>query len=201
MSKIKICGLFRECDVDYVNEAMPDFAGFIINFQKSHRSIDYDTAKLLIYKLSKDIKSVCVFVDMPIDYVMQYAQFCDIIQLHGNETNEYIGELRSFLPGNKIWKAFKIRNESDIITASNSNADMVLMDNGYGTGNEFDWTLLEKMQRKFILAGGIDETNVGRAIQEFSPYAVDVSSGVESRKLKDLDKIERMVKIVRAKSG
>ncbi len=197
MSKIKICGLFRECDIDFVNKYQPDFAGFIIDFPKSHRSIKLETAKKLILKLDKKIKSVCVFVDNPVETVERYVEFADIIQLHGQENNEYVEKLRKIAPNTQIWQAFKIACKEDVEKANQSVADKILLDNGYGTGKQFNWSLAEGFEKDFILAGGINEQNICDAIQKYKPFAVDLSSGAETNKLKDENKIKELVTSVR----
>ncbi|MBQ7223776.1 MAG: phosphoribosylanthranilate isomerase [Erysipelotrichaceae bacterium] len=190
MTQIKICGLFRDCDIDYVNEAGSDYAGFIISFPRSHRSIDPAEAARLRKKLNPEIKAVGVFVDQPRQYVQKAAREIglDVIQLHGHEDDDYIEEIRS-QTGLVIWKAFKIREPQDLAAASASKADMVLLDNGYGTGKQFDWSLLDGFDRPFILAGGLREENIPEAIRMFDPRVLDVSSGVETDKLKDREKI------------
>ncbi len=197
MSKIKVCGLFRELDIEYVNSTKPDFAGFIIDFPKSHRSISFEMAKHLISRLDKDIKSVCVFVNKPIEYIEKFTGVCDIIQFHGDEDNEFIENLREKIPNIEIWKAFRINAASDADEARNSLGDMVLLDNGYGTGESFDWEIIEDFDKKFILAGGISAENIQAAIKKFNPYAVDLSSSVETEKIKDLSKIKEVIDIVR----
>ncbi len=199
MSKIKICGLFREIDIKYINETKPDFAGFIIDFPKSHRSINYDMAKNLISQLDKNIKSVCVFVDMPIEHIEKFAKICDIIQLHGSEDNDFIDKLRKKLPDTEIWKAFKIKKSEDLNKAKASTADIILLDNGYGTGEVFDWGIINEINRDFILAGGINAENANEAIEKFMPYSIDLSSSVESEKVKDFTKIKNIIDIVRSK--
>ncbi len=197
MTKVKICGLFRDEDINYVNETLPNYAGFIIDFEKSHRSIDYEKAKKLISQLDTNIKSVCVFVNKPIDYILKFKGICDIVQLHGNEDNDYIAELKKQMPNTEIWQAFKITNAESLKKAKSSNADMILLDNGYGTGNTFDWTLIDNFDRDFILAGGINATNLEFAIDKFMPFALDISSGAESDKLKNFDKIAKIINITR----
>ncbi len=193
--KIKICGLFREEDIIYVNELLPDYAGFIINFPKSHRNLDFDKSKELILKLNSKIKSVCVFVNSPAEFIIQF-DFADIIQLHGDEDNNFIEKLREKLPPNKeIWKAFKIKSIEDLEIAEKSVADKIILDNGYGTGEKFDWSLLKNFKREFILAGGIDEKNIANI--EITPTAFDVSSGVETDQKKDYNKIKKIIEIVR----
>ena len=119
-------------------------------------------------------------------------------QLHGTEDNEYIRLLRVRAPGKKIIKAFKIESAADIAAAENSTADMILLDNGYGTGKCFDWSLIGSIARPFVLAGGLTPRNIPEAIEKFQPYAVDVSSGVEIEKVKDRMKI---IEAVRAAHG
>ena len=200
MSKIKICGLFREEDIEYINIAKPDYVGFIINFPKSYRSLSYDKAKKLIEKVDKNIKTVCVFVNQPIEYVLKYKDICNVIQLHGDEDNEYIESVRNATKEIEIWKAFKIREEKDLVGAIESNADKVLLDNGYGTGEQFDWSVIKDFKRDFILAGGIDVLNVSKAIEKFNPLIIDVSSGVEINNVKNYEKIKRIVDIVKSKN-
>ena len=197
MTKVKICGLFRNEDIEYVNICKPDFAGFIIDFAKSHRSIDVQTANKLIAKLDKDIKSVCVFVDAPIEKVLECARFADCVQLHGTENADYIAAIRQKSPGTKIFKAYTVRSAEDIAIAKKSNADIVLLDNGYGTGNQFDWALVTDLGRDFFLAGGINSTNVIEAIEKFNPYGIDVSSSVETEKVKDFEKIKQIMEVLK----
>ncbi len=197
MAKIKICGLFREEDIEYVNICKPDFAGFIINFPKSHRSIDIQMAKSLIAKLDSNIQSVCVFVNAPIENVFECAQFCNSIQLHGNEDNDYISSIRQKSPNTKIFRAFKIMSANDIEIANKSNADIVILDNGYGTGKVFDWSLISEMQKDFMLAGGIDSRNIIEAIEQFNPYGIDLSSSVETEKVKDFEKIKKLMEVIK----
>ena len=197
MSKIKICGLFRAVDIEYVNNCSVDFAGFIVEFPKSHRNLSYENAKQLIAKLNSSIQSVCVIVDKELEFAVKLADICDVIQLHGNESDDYIKALRKEVPNKQIWKAFKIRTADDVLLAQKSCADMILLDNGYGTGEVFDWRVIEKIDRNFILAGGISSDNIAEAIARFNPYLIDLSSGVESDKLKDFYKIKEIIDIVR----
>ncbi len=199
-AKIKICGLFREEDIAFVNEARPDYAGFVINFPASHRSISADRLIRLSGRLDKGIEPVGVFVDEKIEAVAELlnAGAISMAQLHGTEDNEYIRLLRVRAPGKKIIKAFKIESAADIAAAENSTADMILLDNGYGTGKCFDWSLIGSIARPFVLAGGLTPRNIPEAIEKFQPYAVDVSSGVEIEKVKDRMKI---IEAVRAAHG
>lgn len=196
-TKIKICGLFREVDMDYVNQTNPDYIGFIIGFNKSHRNISNEMVALFKAKLNENIKSVGVFVNPNIDDILQVEKHLDILQLHGQEDNDYISTLREKLPNKEIWKAFKICNKEDLTIAQNSIADRIVLDNGYGTGQSFDWTLLDDFNKKFVLAGGINCENIRDAIDTFTPDIIDISSGVESDKIKDLNKIKHIIKEIR----
>lgn len=200
MTKIKICGLFRECDIAAVNEARPDYAGFIINFPRSHRNLSPADAATLRKLLDPSVKAVGVFVNRPLEEVADAAELIglDIIQLHGDEDDDYIDKIRD-LTKRPVWKAFKIRNGSDIKSAALSRADEVLLDNGYGTGEVFEWSVVTGIERPFILAGGLSPDNIERAIKMLKPDIVDVSSGVETDKLKDAQKIRECVDTVRTR--
>ncbi len=188
--KIKICGLTREQDVDYVNEAMPDYAGFILCFPKSHRNLTTEKAKLLRSLLRPEILPVCVFVDQPVKTVIRTARIVRpaVLQLHGHENDSYIAELKE-QTGLEIWKAFQVRDEVDLEAAARCRADRVLLDNGYGTGEVFDWSRAVSFSRPFILAGGLTPENIPDAAAALHPVAVDLSSGTETKRHKDRDKI------------
>ena len=199
MSRIKICGLFRECDIDYVNEAKPDYIGFILNFPKSRRNISYETASGLKQKLAPGILAVGVFVDQPAEAVCAAAQQIglDVLQLHGHEDDGYIAAVKE-RAGLPVWKAFKVKTEADLQAAKNCSADEVILDNGYGTGEVFDWSLLNRFSREFILAGGLTPERIPRAVRMLNPKVVDLSSGVETDKVKDRDKILAAVRAAHA---
>ena len=190
MTKIKICGLCRPCDIAYVNAAKPDYAGFILHYPQSRRNVSPETAALLRRELSPDIRAVGVFVDQPKETVAACAREIglDVIQLHGQEDDAYIAALRAMtaLP---VWKAFRVRTAEDIRAAQRSTADMVLLDSGTGSGETFDWTLLRDVGRAYILAGGLTPETIPEAIQRLAPAGVDVSSGVETHRQKDKNKI------------
>jgi phosphoribosylanthranilate isomerase len=198
MTKIKICGLYRDIDIDYVNEAGADYAGFILNFPKSHRNLTPEGAAALRARLAPGIRAVGVFVDQPFETVLAAAETAalDVIQLHGREDDGYIAALRK-LTGCEIWKAFKIRSNADLAAAEHSAADAVLLDNGYGTGEAFDWSLAADFKRPFLLAGGLTPENIPAAIETMHPLLVDISSGVETDKIKDRTKILAAVKAAR----
>ena len=198
MTEIKICGLSREEDIDYVNEAKPDYIGFILHFPQSRRNISIEKAAELRRRLSPGIKAVGVFVDPPAEVVIEAAEaIClDVIQLHGHEDDAYIAALgeQISLP---IWKAFRIRSADDLAAAKKSPADEILLDNGYGTGEAFDWSLAAGFDRPFLLAGGLTPENIAEAIRALRPKLADISSGVETNGQKDKRKIIAAVNAVR----
>ena len=199
MAKVKICGIFRKEDCEYINEAAPDFAGFVF-YEKSHRNVSEEMASLLRALIDKSIKTVGVFVNEDIDRIKRISESkaIDVIQLHGNEDEDYIKNLRKQVPGFEIWKAFKIKGKSDLDNAFRSSADMILFDSGYGTGKAFDWSLIKTLpKRKIIMAGGISEENMAEVIDRFHPYMLDLSSSVETERVKDREKINRAVKAAR----
>lgn len=196
MTKIKICGLFREQDIDFVNKAKPDFAGFV--FAKSHRQVSIETAENLKNKLDKNILSVGVFVNEDINKIAEICnkKIIDIVQLHGDEDDNYIKELRK-LCNNKIIKAIKVKSAEDILRWRNCQADFLMFDAGTGSGQTFDWNLIENFIKPYFLAGGINETNIDEALK-LKPYCIDVSSGVETNKVKDREKIFKIVRQVKS---
>lgn len=191
MTKIKICGLSRPQDIDYVNEARPDWCGFIINFPKSHRNVTPDQVRALRAGLDPAICPVGVFVNQPVEEIAALLRdgTLSVAQLHGQEGPEDIAALRTLVPSCQIWKAFQIRSAADLEAALASPADLVLLDNGQGTGQTFDWSLVTGVSRPFLLAGGLTPDNIPQAIQAVHPYGLDLSSGVETDKVKDREKI------------
>lgn len=198
MTKIKICGLSRECDVDFINDAEPDYAGFVIDFPRSRRNVSPERARELAKRLSPGIKAVGVFVDERPEVVAELIN-CGAIaaaQLHGSEDAEYIKNLRA-LCRCKIIQAFRVKDEEDVSRAARSTADYVLLDGGQGEGRRFDWKLAENFPRPCFTAGGIDADNAADVIEKLHPYALDMSSGVETDGFKDLKKIKAAVAAVR----
>ncbi|MDE7400061.1 MAG: phosphoribosylanthranilate isomerase [Oscillospiraceae bacterium] len=199
--KIKLCGMFRDEDIDYVNEALPDYIGFIVMFPKSHRNIDLETALRLKKRLDSRIKSVAVSVDAPVEQFAEFAHSgaADLLQLHGNENAEYISRLRT-LTNVPIIKAVKVTDFSDIKAAETLDADFLLLDSGTGSGKAFDHSVIRRAEIKkpFFLAGGLTPENLAQAARKVNPYAVDLSSGIETNGLKDREKILAAVDAVRA---
>jgi len=206
MVKIKICGLKRQEDIEYVNELFPDYIGFV--FAKSKRQVDSNLAKALGDLLDKRIKKVGVFVDEDINIVKNIAKDADldILQFHGHEDQAYLCRFKDFT----IWKSKSIdvsmKNSDDhIMDEINSYPiDGVVLDSSIkgvsgGFGERFNWNLIYKLniEKKLILAGGLTTENVCKALEIAKPYAVDISSGVETDGVKDFKKIKKFIEKVR----
>lgn len=197
MTKIKLCGLTRECDIEAANELSPDYVGFVFA-PKSKRYVSPETALNLKKLLSPDIKSVGVFVNEKAEIVAELLEsgVIDIAQLHGDEDEKYIEKLR-ILTTKPLIKAFRIEDMSDIVKAEESTAEHILLDSGAGTGTVFDWALLKNIKRPYFLAGGLTPENVSSALNALHPYAADVSSGIETDGKKDKLKMAEFVAAVR----
>lgn len=196
MTKTKLCGLSRIEDIQIVNEILPDFVGFIF-YKKSRRFIEIEKFLELKKILSKKISVVGVFVNEKIEKILEVERNLDFIQLHGTEDKKYISTLKN-LTGKKIIQAFKIKTADDLQIAKNSIADFILLDSGAGTGNIFDWQLLKNFERQYFLAGGLNVENISDAVKILKPFAVDVSSGIETNGIKDAKKMKKFVSIVRS---
>lgn len=198
-TKIKFCGLMRECDILAANEIRPDYIGFVFA-QKSRRYVTPDLARQLKTALDPGIKAVGVFVNEPPEAIASLlaAGIIDIAQLHGQEDESYINRLRS-LTDLPLIQAFRIDQKEDVEHALLSSADYILLDSGSGgTGTAFDWSLLKNIPRPWFLAGGLDADNVKAAVSRLHPYAVDVSSGIETDKFKDIQKMKAFAAAVRS---
>ena len=197
MTKIKICGLQSEDDISYVNELMPDYIGFVF-LQGRRRYISPEDAAHLKSLLNPSIQSVGVFVNESVENVASLLQSgtIQVAQLHGQEDETYAKKLKS-LCDRPIIKAFIIKSEEDIKKALAYPSDYLLLDNGLGTGETFDWSLIRNIERPFFLAGGLNSENVQEAISLTRPYAVDTSSGVETDHKKDYHKIKAFIDAVR----
>ena len=206
--KVKVCGLKRLEDIEYINEFLPDFAGFV--FTVSKRRVMVEHAIELTRAMNKSIKKVGVFVNEEKESILQIlnAVDLDVIQLHGDETCDYIKELRTWISdirkNIKIWKSVRVKNEKSLESIRVFDVDAVLLDSfdpGVygGSGSTFDWELLSsfKAGKRIILAGGLNASNVREAVLKINPYTVDVSSGVEIGGVKDRGKIKEFIKVVR----
>lgn len=200
MARIKLCGMMKENDIFAVNELNPEYVGFIF-WEKSFRNLTYDRAKQLKGLLSNSIDAVGVFVDADLNYIARLANdgIIDLVQLHGSEDEEYIRTLRKIVPiGTKIIKAYKVTNADEVAAAVSSIADFILFDPGKGNGNTFNWELIKDVERPYFLAGGLNTDNIGDAMEYLHPFAVDVSSGIETNKSKDVAKMKKFVSIARS---
>lgn len=197
--EIKICGIRRREDIEIVNKYKPDYIGFI--FADTKRYVEPEHAGELAGLLSGGIKTVGVFVNAPIDFVKKTVKTAnlDVVQLHGEEDEEYIKSLGGIC---EIWKAIRVRDEADI--PDFYGADKILLDkyvpNEYGgTGERFDWSRVGtlKADKPIVLAGGLTKDNVRQGIEIFNPVCVDVSSAVETDGFKDENKIKEFIDTVR----
>ncbi len=199
MTKLKICGLTCEEDIAAVNEVKPDFAGFIIEVPSSRRNLSAEQVKVLVKGLDKEILPVGVFVDarpeLPISLLRDGSLWA--AQLHGNEDEEYIEKIQN-MTGKPVIKAFSIKTPEDVQRALRSPADYILLDQGTGgTGEPFDWSLVPPVRRPFFLAGGIGFENLREAISTLHPWAVDLSSSLETNGKKDPVKIRQIVRMLK----
>ena len=195
--KIKFCGLYQDAHIAYANEIKPDYVGFVF-WNKSRRYVTADKARELRNQLNSGIQVVGVFVDEDIDRIIDLYQsgIIDVAQLHGAEDDIYIKRLQEI--GIPVIKAYVVSNNSDIIVqAQNSIADYVLFDAGKGDGKTFDWELLRDFNRDYFLAGGLNLSNIREVTQNVKPFAVDVSSGIETDGEKDKSKMEQFARVIR----
>ena len=215
--KVKMCGISKVETIPAVVEAKPDYMGLV--FAPSKRQVTVDQAKTLVEELHKqytkrynngaeqsnndEIKTVGVFVNETLDNLVSIATETnlDAVQLHGDEDEAFIQSLKG-RTNVEIWKAVQIRSAADAEAWIDSSADMLLFDAYHkdergGTGEVFDWSCLDVFERPFMLAGGIDSTNVARAIRTVRPYGIDISSGIETDGVKDDEKIKAFTNIVR----
>ena len=195
MTRIKFCGLRTLADIQAANKLAPEYIGFVFA-PKSKRYVAPAQARQLRDALDRQITAVGVFVDENVSTVAALLNdgTIDSAQLHGNETDAYIKNLRG-LTDKPIIKAFQADN---MAAAQSSVADFVLLDSGAGGGKIFDWRQIN-LRREYFLAGGLTIDNVGAAIDLLHPFAVDVSSGIETGGRKDFDKMATFAEVVRRK--
>lgn len=219
--KVKMCGISKIETIPAVIEANPDYMGLV--FAPSKRQVTVDQAKILVSELHKQyanrynrnviqwsndvvqefIKTVGIFVNETLDNLVTIATEVnlDAVQLHGDEDEAFIQSLKE-RTNVEVWKAVQIRSAADAEAWIDSSADMLLFDAYHkdergGMGEVFDWSCLDEFERPFMLAGGIDSTNVARAIRTVRPYGIDISSGIETEGVKDDEKIKAFTNIVR----
>lgn len=190
MAKIKICGLRREQDIDYVNELKPDYIGFILS-EGFRRSIDINTAKMLRKRLDKSIKAVGVFVNDTAEKIndIVHMGIIDIVQLHGCESSDFCNEINA--------PVIKYFNPEMFGKVKEYDTDYYLFDTGTGTGQSFDWSKIPETDKPFFLAGGININNIELAVNEVKPYCIDLSSAVETDGFKDYNKIKQIMEKIR----
>ncbi len=216
--KVKMCGISKVETIPAVVEAKPDYMGLV--FAPSKRQVTVEQAKILIEELHRGyakkygsdtehdkndtIKTVGVFVNETVDNLVTIANEAnlDAVQLHGDEDEAFIQSLKE-RTNVEVWKAIQIRSAADVEKWIDSSAEMLLFDAYHkdergGTGEVFDWSSLDAFERPFMLAGGIDSTNVARAIRTVRPYGIDISSGIETNGMKDDKKITAFTKIVKS---
>lgn len=200
MSKIKICGLSRRDDIDAVNDALPDYVGFV--FAPSPRQVSAYQAAKLKQALDSRIRTVGVFVDADIAAIATLVRdgVIDNVQLHGNEDALYIRKLREAVSAPVI-KAVRVQSAKKITDAQELNCDYLLLDTWRkdvqgGSGVAFDWALIPKLTKPYFLAGGLSAANLLEAAR-FEPYCLDVSSGAETEGKKDRNKILELVRLIR----
>ena len=200
--KIKICGLMRPSDIEAVNCCRPDYVGFV--FAPTKRFVSDEQAMILKGLLDPSIPAVGVFVNEPIDHVVSLCErgIIDLIQLHGDETEEYIAHLRARV-SNPIIRALRVQSTEQIAEADAKGFDYLLLD-AYnkkmygGTGERFQWSLIPPLNTPYFLAGGLDETNLNEAASSTGALCLDLSSSAETNSVKDPEKIRRLVSIVRS---
>ena len=208
--KVKMCGISKVETIPAIIDAKPDYMGLV--FAPSKRQVTVEQAKTLVEELHKQyavrynsetIKTVGVFVNETVENLLKIAEEVklDVIQLHGDEDESFIQILKE-QSNVEVWKAVQVRSAADAEKWIDSSADMLLFDAYHkdergGTGEVFDWSSLDEFERPFMLAGGIDSTNVARAIRTVRPYGLDISSGIETEGVKDNEKMKAFTNIVR----
>lgn len=201
--KIKMCGLRRPDDIIYANEYLPDYIGFV--FAESRRKVSGEEAKNLGAQLDPFIKKVGVFVNEPVRSLITISKQAglDIIQLHGDEGEEYIKEVKHET-GKELWKAVRVRMVKDIQEAQRLPADKLLLDSfseeSYGgTGKVMDFAVLDQadIRKPYFIAGGLTVENLPEILKKAEPYGIDISSGIEIEGVKDREKMLKVIQCVR----
>lgn len=209
MVKIKICGMRRSEDIEMANRHKPDYIGFV--FAESPRKVSFEQAKELSELLSDEIVPVGVFVNEHMKLIVDLFRdgIIEMAQLHGDEDEKYIRNLKdkSIEETGKqipVINAIEIKDGADyndeLLKWRDSASDYFILDSGKGSGKTFDWSLIDKESEFFknsiFLAGGLNSENLALAIEEFNPFAVDLSSSVETDGFKDEEKIKEIIEIM-----
>lgn len=201
---LKFCGLRCSEDIAFANEVKPDYIGFV--FAPSRRQVTAEQAAELSVPLDPLIQTVGVFVNEPLDSLYRIVEKADldVIQLHGDESEGQIRQIRSAFPDRDIWKAVRVQDLEGLHTADRLPVDALLLDSfvpgSYGgSGQTADWSLITKagLHKPFFLAGGLDTGNLAEAIAAVHPDGIDVSGGIETDGKKDLSKMEAVKEVVR----
>lgn len=200
--KVKICGLRRREDIEYVNQYKPDFVGFVF-YEKSKRAVSAAQAQELKQLLDKQIKAVGVFVNAEPQVIARLvaSKTIDLVQLHGDEDAVYCRSLRKLISVPLI-KAVRVKDKSSLENLEEYQADYLLLDTYQagvygGTGRRFNVELDAKLSAPCFIAGGLDAENAAEIVQKTQPFAVDVSGGVETDGFKDSKKIAAFIASVR----
>ena len=224
--KVKMCGISKVETIPAIVDAKPDYMGLVFAPSKRQVTVEQaktlveelhkqyavrynseaeqtESVTSLDTASSETIKTVGVFVNETVENLLKIAEEVklDVIQLHGDEDESFIQILKE-QSNVEVWKAVQVRSAADAEKWIDSSADMLLFDAYHkdergGTGEVFDWSSLDEFERPFMLAGGIDSTNVARAIRTVRPYGLDISSGIETNGVKDDEKIKAFTNIVR----
>ena len=224
--KVKMCGISKVETIPAIVDAKPDYMGLVFAPSKRQVTVEQakilveelykqnvvgnnseaeqtEPVTSLDTASSETIKTVGVFVNETIENLLKIAEEVklDVIQLHGDEDESFIQILKE-QSNVEVWKAVQVRSAADAEKWIDSSADMLLFDAYHkdergGTGEVFDWSSLDEFERPFMLAGGIDSTNVARAIRTVRPYGIDISSGIEIEGVKDDEKMKAFTNIVR----
>jgi len=202
MTKIKICGLTRKEDIEAVNRWLPDYTGFV--FCQSRRRVTQEQAALLKADLDLRIKAVGVFVNELLPSIVKLCNtgVIDVVQLHGDESEAYIKELKNQISCPVI-KAVRVQSTEQVRLAEKLSCDLLLLDTYQkaeygGSGKTFDHSMIPLLEKRFFLAGGLESSNIAEVIEKYSPYGVDISSGVETDGIKDENKIRQIIQTVRS---
>lgn len=209
MVKLKICGMRRSEDIEMANRHKTDYIGFV--FAESPRKVSFEQAKELSELLSDEIVPVGVFVNEHMKLIVDLFRdgIIEMAQLHGDEDEKYIRNLKdkSIEETGKqipVINAIEIKDGADyndeLLKWRDSASDYFILDSGKGSGKTFDWSLIDKESEFFknsiFLAGGLNSENLALAIEEFNPFAVDLSSSVETDGFKDEEKIKEIIEIM-----
>lgn len=202
MISVKFCGMRRPQDIEYANECRPDYVGFILS-DGFKRTVSKEDFLALEKGLDKNIKKVGVFVNERPRNILELAEHLDVIQLHGDEDHSTVFYY-SDVTNCEIWKAVRAKSPKDIERYSWNHIDKLLIDSFSedsvgGTGKRIDTEIVKsaKIEKPFFIAGGITAENIAEIVRNTKPYGVDISSGIETDGYKDLNKMKKIMQILR----